>query len=131
MWALLWARIPGWVKVSAAIVLAVAGTYQFGKWTGAENARVAAKMEAIKEASNRISNMENNNADFRSKSPRDRCLVLMRDSGLTAAATNGSGYQLTRFSDPVAARAAAEDPTAGPAIASNNAQCREDAACRK
>jgi hypothetical protein len=35
----------------------------------------------------------------------------------TAAATNGSGYQLTRFSNPVAARAAAEDPTAGPAIA--------------
>jgi hypothetical protein len=46
-------------------------------------------------------------------------------------AINGSGYQLTRFSNPVAARAASEDPTAGPAIASNNEQCRKDAACRK
>ncbi len=49
----------------------------------------------------------------------------------TADAINGSGYQMTRFSDPVAARAASVDPTAGPAIASNNEQCRKDAACRK
>jgi ABC-type xylose transport system substrate-binding protein len=45
----------------------------------------------------------------------------------TAAATN----QLTHFSNAVAARAAAEDPTAGTAIASINKQCREDLACRK
>ncbi|EGL63592.1 hypothetical protein AGRO_3661 [Agrobacterium sp. ATCC 31749] len=44
---------------------------------------------------------------------------------------NGSGYQVTRFSDPEAARLASQDPTAGPAIYSNNRQCSRDAACRK
>jgi hypothetical protein len=82
----------------------------------AKDTRVAAPMQAIKEASGRISNMETNNADFRSKSARDRCLVLMRVTRCqTEAAINGSGYQLARFSDFVAVRAAAEDPTAGPA----------------
>lgn len=46
-------------------------------------------------------------------------------------AVNGSGYQFTRFSDPKAALLASQDPTAGPAIAANNMQCRQDAACRK
>jgi hypothetical protein len=82
MLAILWARIPLWLKIAAAIILAVPAVYQFGRWMGAKDARVAAQMEAIKEASSRISNMEKNNADFRSKSARDRCLVLMRDSGL-------------------------------------------------
>lgn len=49
----------------------------------------------------------------------------------TPNAINGSGYQLMRFSDPQAARLAADDATAGPAIASNNQQCRKDAGCRK
>ncbi|MDQ0558675.1 hypothetical protein QO004_000450 [Rhizobium mesoamericanum] len=82
MWAVLWARIPAWVKVGAAIVLAVVGAYEFGKLIGAKNASVAAQVDAIKAASSRVSNMEKNNADFRSKSARDRCIVLMRDSGL-------------------------------------------------
>lgn len=49
----------------------------------------------------------------------------------TAPATNGSGYQFIRFSDPQAARLAAQDEKAGPAINSNNRQCAADAACRK
>ncbi|KQV28085.1 hypothetical protein ASC97_06980 [Rhizobium sp. Root1203] len=80
--AILWARIPLRLKIGVAIILAVLAAYQFGRWMGAKDARVAAQMEAIKEASSRISNMEKNNADFHSKSARDRCLVLMRDSGL-------------------------------------------------
>ncbi len=82
MLPILWARIPLWLKIGVAIILAVLVAYQLGKWTGAKDTRVAAQMLAIKEASSRISNMENNNADFRGKSARDRCLVLMRDSGL-------------------------------------------------
>ena len=82
MLAILWARIPLWLKIGVAIILTVLAAYQFGRWIGANDARVAAQMEAIKEASSRISNMEKNNADFRSKSARDRCLVLMRDSEL-------------------------------------------------
>ncbi len=49
----------------------------------------------------------------------------------TAPATDGSGYQFVRFSDPQAARLASQDETAGPAINSNNRQCSKDAACRK
>jgi len=36
-----------------------------------------------------------------------------------------------RFTNPQAVRAVAADPTAGPAIASNNDQCIKDKACRK
>jgi hypothetical protein len=82
MWAVLWARIPVWLKVGAGVLAAVLMAYQLGKWTGAKDTRIAAQVQAIKEASSRISNMEKNNADFRSKSARDRCLVLMRDSEL-------------------------------------------------
>lgn len=49
----------------------------------------------------------------------------------STTAINGSGYQFVRFSDPKAAVAASQDATAGQAIASNNEQCRKDAACRK
>lgn len=49
----------------------------------------------------------------------------------TTAGTSGSGYQFVRFSDGKAARAASQDATAGPAIAGNNARCRQDQACRK
>jgi hypothetical protein len=49
----------------------------------------------------------------------------------TTTATSGSGYQMTRFANPAAARLASQDPQAGPAIAANNAQCRKDEACRK
>lgn len=51
---------------------------------------------------------------------------------LTApATTEGSGYQVTRFSSAKAARLASQDATAGPAIHSNNQQCMKDPACRK
>ncbi len=51
---------------------------------------------------------------------------------LTApATTEGSGYQVTRFSNAEAARLASQDVTAGPAIHSNNQQCVKDPACRK
>ena len=82
MLAIHWAKIPLWLKIGGAIILAFLAAYQLGRWMGAKDARVASQMQAIKEASSRISNIENNNADFRSKSARDRCLVLMRDSGL-------------------------------------------------
>jgi hypothetical protein len=49
----------------------------------------------------------------------------------STTATSGSGYQFVRFADARAAVAASQDATAGPAIASNNAQCRKDASCKK
>lgn len=50
---------------------------------------------------------------------------------IATTAVNGSGYQFVRFTDAKAARAASQDVTAGPAIAGNNARCRQDEACRK
>ena len=82
MWIVLWKAVPVWLKIGTAIMLSVVGAYHLGKLSGATDTRAALKMEAIKEASNRITKMENNNADFRKKTARDRCLVLMRDSKL-------------------------------------------------
>ena len=81
MWAILWARIPVWLKVGAGVLAAVFMA-QLGKWTGAKDTRIAPQVQAIKEASSRNSNTEENNADFRGKSARDRCLVLRRESEL-------------------------------------------------
>jgi hypothetical protein len=57
--------------------------------------------------------------------------VIAGCQSTTATPTPGSGYQFVRFANPKAAVAASQDATAGPAIASNNAQCRKDAACKK
>ena len=58
------------------------------KLVGRHEARQAVEIEAAKEALDRINHLEKNNAEFRSKSGRDRCLVLMRDSGLPDSACN-------------------------------------------
>ena len=65
-----------------------------------------------------------------------RIAIVALSSCVTAAcqsgsATDGAGYQIVRFSDAQAARLASQDATAGPAIASNNDQCRQDAGCRR
>lgn len=80
--ALLWSKIPLWLKFAMAIVIAVVLAYQFGKWNGAAEKLDELRMAAIKEATGRISNMEKNNEDFRRKSDRDKCLVIMRYSEL-------------------------------------------------
>lgn len=84
--AAVWVKIPLWVKVALAVIIAVVLAYRAGLWIGARDERSAAKMAAIKEAANRVSTMEKNNDGFRQKSPRDRCLVIMRDSGLPDSA---------------------------------------------
>lgn len=70
------------VKVGAGAILGaalIAGpVYLSGKSEG----RVEAAAIAAAEAINRIQDLEKNNANFRALPSRDRCLVLMRDSGL-------------------------------------------------
>lgn len=44
--------------------------------------RETAKAEAAKEALNRITKMEKNDASFRKLPSRERCLAIVRDSGL-------------------------------------------------
>jgi len=82
----MWALIPGWLKIGAAAVavaaLLSAASFQIGKREG----KSIAQIEAAKAALNRINTLEKNNASFRSLSDRHRCLVFMRDSGLSDSA---------------------------------------------
>jgi hypothetical protein len=49
---------------------------------GKSVARSQIEAEAAKEALERIKDLEQDNANFKSLSDRDRCIVFMRDSGL-------------------------------------------------
>jgi hypothetical protein len=80
--AAIWAWMPTWLKLVLAAACIGLAAYQAGVWIGAGQERTALRMAAIKEATGRISNMEKSNANFRNKSARDRCLVIMRDSEL-------------------------------------------------
>ncbi|WP_245493223.1 hypothetical protein [Rhizobium leguminosarum] len=78
--------IPDSLKLPIAgglgIILGAAVMFYPAKWIGAGDEREAAQIRAGKEALLRVQNLEKNNAGFRNKSARDRCLVFMRDSGL-------------------------------------------------
>ena len=73
------------LSVAAAAVGAGLMFYP-AKWIGEDQARDAAEASAAKNALARIQTLEENNADFRKLSDRDRCLVFMRDSGLPDSA---------------------------------------------
>jgi hypothetical protein len=62
--------------VGAALMAVPACSY------GQLREREAAKAEAAKEALNRITKLEKNDASFRKLSSRERCLAFMRDSKL-------------------------------------------------
>ncbi len=75
-----------WIKIgSGALVgaLLVAGPVYLA---GRSDGRDAGRLEAAKEAGQRITQMEKNNAEFNRLSDRDQCLVFMHDSGLPAEA---------------------------------------------
>jgi hypothetical protein len=74
--ALKWMQIGLGALAGAALIAMPA--YLYGRHEEGE----AARIEAAKNALNRIEKLEKNNADFRKLSDRDRCLVFMRDSGL-------------------------------------------------
>src|SRR5688572_14326640 len=59
----------------------------------------------------------------RRQSFRAACSCVIAGCQSTTAPLVGSGYQMVRFSDAKAAVAASQDPTAGPAVASNDVQC--------
>jgi hypothetical protein len=78
--------LPEWVPIAGAAVVALgvgsAMGFAGGTWHGKALGKEEARAEAAVEAVDRISNMEKNNATFRNLPARDRCLVIMRDSGL-------------------------------------------------
>lgn len=73
---------------AAAIILAagvgLGVAYFVGRSGGYAEGRDAERAAAIKEAAKRITNMENNNAHYNKLPYRERCIALMRDSGLPA-----------------------------------------------
>lgn len=82
MLAFLTKLIPDWLKFPAVALLGAALAFYPAKWIGASNERQAQQVKAAKEALDRITSLEKNNANFRNLPARDRCLVFMRDSGL-------------------------------------------------
>lgn len=86
MLAFLTKFIPDWFKIplvgAAGFVVGAALTFYPAKWIGASDERQAQQVKAAKEALDRITSLEKNNANFRNLPARDRCLVFMRDSGL-------------------------------------------------
>ncbi|WHA40903.1 hypothetical protein [Agrobacterium larrymoorei] len=81
---------PTWLKITAGGMLGAfaltAGAFVLGKHVGGSAARSAIEIEAAKNALDRITEMEKNNASFRNLTPRHRCLSLMRASGLSDSA---------------------------------------------
>lgn len=81
------ALIPSWVKFAVVGLIGtsilLAGTFTLGKWEGRSQATAEIEIKAAKEALERIGKLEQNNASFRNLDPRHRCLVFMRDSGLS------------------------------------------------
>ncbi len=79
----MWALISGWLKIGVAALAGAAllsiASFQIGKREG----KSAAQVEAAKAALVRINTLEKNNAAFRNLSDHHRCLVFMRDSGLS------------------------------------------------
>lgn len=71
-----WLKFGAGVALGAYLMIVPACTY------GQRIERQAAAVKAGKEALERITKLEMNNARFKSLSPGDRCLEFMRDSGL-------------------------------------------------
>ncbi|UXS00845.1 hypothetical protein [Agrobacterium tumefaciens] len=86
----MWAVIPDWLKIGAGALAGAAllgiGSFHLGKSEGRSEARAEMEVEAAKEALDRITKLEKNNAAFKDLSVRHRCLVFMRDSRLPDSA---------------------------------------------
>lgn len=83
---------PAWLKIAAGGMLCafalIAGSYHLGEAMGRSSERAEIELEAAKNALNRITDMEKNNASFRDLAPRHRCIAFMRFSGLPDSACN-------------------------------------------
>ena len=71
-----------YAKVAIGAALGCALVYGPAYLHGKSVARSQIEAEAAKEALERIKDLEEDNANFKALSDRDRCIVFMRDSGL-------------------------------------------------
>lgn len=72
--------VPYAIGAVAGALIAAAPSYLVGKNTG----RAEIELRAAQNALERMAELEKNNANFQKLSSRDRCLLFMRDSGLSA-----------------------------------------------
>lgn len=70
--------------LALGLVLGAAAAFYPVKWIGAREERQVQQIKAAKEALDRITTLEKNNANFRNLPAFERCRVFMRDSGLPA-----------------------------------------------
>ena len=75
-----------YAKVAIGAALGSALVYGPAYLHGKSVARSQIEAEAAKEALERIKDLEEDNANFKALSDRDRCIVFMRDSGLPITA---------------------------------------------
>jgi hypothetical protein len=83
---MIWALIPNWLKIASVGLLCAALLSSGSYWLGKSVERADLVVKATTKAISKIQTMEENNAAFRDLTPRHKCLVLMRDSGLPDSA---------------------------------------------
>jgi hypothetical protein len=76
--------IKGWLCLGAALSVVAALLWAESAIRDNERTRITAKANI--EALRRVQNMEKAHEQFRTMPDRDRCLAIMRDSGLPASA---------------------------------------------
>lgn len=83
MIAALLAVVPRWALIAGGAALG--GLLAFGPVLiyGKSLGKTEAAADAAREAVTRIQRMEKNDAKFKTLSARDRCLAIVRDSGLS------------------------------------------------
>lgn len=74
--------IPNWLKLAAGALMAVCIAFWGGTIYGKSVFSAEIEAKAAKDAINRIQDMEQNNAAFKSLPAYDRCIAFMRDSQL-------------------------------------------------
>lgn len=75
--------ILDWLKIGAGALVGASLMMPLSYHWGKRAERETAALEAAQNALDRIEDMEKNNADFLALPDRERCLVFMRDSGLS------------------------------------------------
>lgn len=69
--------------IAAGVAVAIVGAFLAGQWTGGREERAQIEAQAARDALERIEQREKNDASFKRLPLRDRCIAIMRDSGLS------------------------------------------------
>lgn len=70
------------LKIAAGVAIGASLAYPIGHLKGKAAGKSEVRAEAAVEAIDRIENMEERNANFSNLPDRERCRIILRDSGL-------------------------------------------------